>query len=222
LVANELRCAAVIPCFNEATTISSVVEGALRKVGAVWVVDDGSSDGTKLQAKGAGAHVIWHDVNLGKGAAVRDGLTVARAAGFEFAVILDGDGQHDPADIPKLLEAARAGGDLVIGNRMGACEAMDGTRRFVNRWMSARMEQRFGVVCPDSQCGFRCVRLEAWAKMQFRENRFEVESEMIASFARAGMKIAFVPVACLRARRPSRIHPIVDTVRWFRWWLTTK
>jgi glycosyltransferase involved in cell wall biosynthesis len=221
-VVSELRCAAVIPCLNEATTIRSVVEGAAREVEAVWVVDDGSSDQTTAEAERVGAKVIRHQENLGKGAAVRNGLAAARAAGFEFAVILDGDGQHDPAEIPRLLEAARVGADLVIGNRMGACEAMDGTRRFVNRWMSARMEQRFGVACPDSQCGFRCVRLEAWQKMKWRENRFEVESEMIASFARAGLKIAFVPVACLSARRPSRIHPIVDTVRWFRWWLTTK
>jgi glycosyltransferase involved in cell wall biosynthesis len=221
-VVSELRCAAVIPCWNEATTIRSVVDGAMREVSAVWVVDDGSSDSTKVEAEGAGAKVIRHETNLGKGAAVRDGLAAARAAGFEIAVILDGDGQHDPAEIPKLLDAARASADLVIGNRMSACTAMDRTRRFVNRWMSARMERRFGVTCPDSQCGFRCVRLEAWEKMKWRENRFELESEMIASFARAGLKIAFVPVACLRARRPSRIHPIVDTLRWFRWWLTTK
>jgi DNA-binding transcriptional LysR family regulator len=88
--------------------------------------------------------------------------------------------------------------------------------------MSAQMEKRFRVTCPDSQCGFRLVRLEAWAKLQWRENRFELESEMIASFARAGLKIVFVPVACLPARRKSRIHPIVDTVRWFRWWLAVK
>lgn len=219
---DDFLCAAVIPCFNEAGTIGGVVKATLLEVKTVWVVNDGSSDGTGAEAEKAGARVIRHDVNLGKGAALRDGLTAARAAGFQYAVILDGDGQHDPAEIPKLIAAARAGADLVIGNRMGNCEGMDATRRFVNRWMSSRMEWRFGLKCPDSQCGFRCVRLEAWAGLKLRQNRFEVESEMIASFARAGLKISFVPVACLPARRPSRIRPIADTVRWFGWWLATK
>jgi glycosyltransferase involved in cell wall biosynthesis len=221
-VDSESRCAAVIPCFNEAGTIRTIVQATLREVAAVWVVDDGSSDTTKIEAEAGGACVIRHDVNLGKGAAVRAGLSAVKAAGYEFCVILDGDGQHDPEEIPKLLEASRGGADLVIGNRMGSCAKMDATRQFVNRWMSARMEQRFGVTCLDSQCGFRSVRLEAWAKMNLRENRFEVESEMIASFARASLKIVFVPVACLSARRKSRIHPFVDTLRWFRWWLATK
>jgi glycosyltransferase involved in cell wall biosynthesis len=221
-VDGDFLCSGVIPCFNEAGTIGSVVRAALREVKGVWMVDDGSFDATRAEAEKAGAVVIRHEMNLGKGAALREGLAAARAAGFTHAVILDGDGQHDPAEIPKLVAAARSGADLVIGNRMEACEKMEATRRFVNRWMSSRMEWRFGLKCPDSQCGFRCVRLEAWAGLNLRQNRFEVESEMIASFARAGFKIAFVPVACLPARRPSRIRPIADTVRWFRWWLATK
>jgi len=218
----DFLCAAVIPCLNEAGTIDGIVRATLVQVTSVWVVDDGSLDATQAEAEKAGAKVIRHEMNLGKGAALRDGLAAARAEGFTHAVILDGDGQHDPAEIPKLIAAARAGADLVIGNRMEACEQMDATRRFVNRWMSSRIEWRFGLKCPDSQCGFRCVRLEAWAGLNLRQNRFEVESEMIASFARAGLKIDFVPVACLPARRRSRIHPVTDTVRWFRWWLATK
>jgi len=198
------------------------VRATLQEVKAVWVVDDGSLDGTEKEARAAGAMVIRHEVNWGKGAALRDGLAAARAEGFEFAMILDGDGQHDPAEIRKLLDRAKGGSDLVIGNRMENCGGMGAVRRFVNRWMSSRMESRFGLECPDSQCGFRCVRLAAWTQVKLRQNRFEVESEMIASFAHAGLKIAFVPVACLPARRPSRIRPIADTVRWFRWWLAIK
>jgi glycosyltransferase involved in cell wall biosynthesis len=212
----------VIPCFNEAASIGAVVRAVLRELPAVWVVDDGSSDRTQAEAEAAGARVIRHEMNLGKGAALRDGLAAARAAGFEFAIALDGDGQHDPAEIPKFLQAVKAGADLVIGNRMEFCETMSATRRMVNRWMSAQLGKRFGIVCPDSQCGYRCVRLDAWAELSLRQNRFEVESEMLASFARAGRKIVFVPVACLAARRRSRIRPIVDSARWFRWWIATK
>ena len=215
-------CAAVVPCLNEFGSIGAVVRAALQYVKAVWVVDDGSSDETRAEAERAGAVVLRNDVNLGKGAALREGLSAARKAGFTFAVTLDGDGQHDPAEIPRLMEAARGGADLVIGNRMAECAKMPRVRQFVNRWMSARLGRRLGVECPDSQCGFRVVRLEAWEKLQLRQNRFEVESEMLAAFARAGMKIAFVPVKCLPARRASRIRPVIDSVRWFRWFLSGK
>jgi glycosyltransferase involved in cell wall biosynthesis len=222
VVENTANCAAIVPCFDEAKSIGAVVRAALQQVQKVWVIDDGSSDQTRTEAERAGAAVIRHEVNLGKGAALREGLAAARAAGFQYAVTLDGDGQHDAAEIPKLLEAACVGADLAVGNRMESCAEMSGVRKFVNRWMSAQIERRFGIECPDSQCGFRCVRLEVWAGLQFRQNGFEVESEMLASFARAGLKIAFVPVKCLAAQRPSRIRPIADTVRWFRWWLATK
>ena len=200
----------------------AVVEGARRHVGKVWVVDDGSSDRTREEAERAGAAVIRHEVNLGKGAALREGLAAAQAEGFQFAVTLDGDGQHDPADIPKLLAAAEGGADLVIGNRMDSAGEMTAVRRFVNRWMSEQLEKRLGLACADSQCGFRAIRLEAWAGLTLRQNRFEVESEMLASFARAGLKITFVPVRSLPARRKSRIHPVIDSIRWLRWWFATK
>jgi glycosyltransferase involved in cell wall biosynthesis len=215
-------CAAVIPCFNEAGSIGDLTRNALRSVRAVWVVDDGSSDRTRFEAENAGAAVIRHQVNLGKGASVREGLAAVQAAGYEWAVIMDGDGQHDPAEIMQLKYAAASGADLVIGNRMQNPAAMGGVRRFVNRWMSQRIGKRIGIECPDSQCGFRLVRLDAWAKLRLRQNRFEFESEMLVAFVRAGLKVAFVPVSCRRARRRSRIRPLVDTVRWFRWWLTNR
>ena len=216
-------CAAVIPCLNEAGTIGAVVGEALRHVKRVWVVDDGSSDRTKVEAERAGATVIRHELNLGKGASLRDGLAAARGAGFEFAAVLDGDGQHDAGEIPKLIGTAISNGaDLVIGNRMQSCAAMTATRWWVNRWMSARLGRRIGMETPDSQCGFRLVRLEAWAKLELRQNRFETESEMLVAFARARFKVEFVPVKCLPAQRGSRIRPIADSARWLRWWMMTK
>ena len=212
--------AAIIPCLNEADGITAVVDGALKHVAAVWVIDDGSVDNTQHAAKKAGAVVIRHEVNLGKGASLRDGFTAARAAGFRWAIALDGDGQHDPNVIPKFYAAAQRGADLVIGNRMAECGAMPAIRRFVNRWMSRQLEKRLKISCPDTQCGFRLVSLDAWAVVKLNQDRYEVESEMLVAFARAGFQIESVPVRCLSAKRPSRIHPVADTIRWFRWWLT--
>lgn len=189
---------------------------------SVWVIDDGSSDATGREARGAGAVVIRHETNLGKGASLREGLESVRAAGYQWAVTLDGDGQHDPAELGKFWEAAHAGADLVIGNRMLEAEKMRPLRRFVNRWMSARISGRLGMEIPDSQSGYRLIRVEAWReasmRLQLRENRFAVESELLMAFARAGKKVAFVPVKVLEGSRPSRIRPVVDTVRWLRWW----
>lgn len=216
VVAGHDKVAVLIPCFNEARTIGLLVAAVRERIASVWVIDDGSSDGTGAKAVEAGAVVLRHETNLGKGASLREGLTALLAAGFEWAITMDGDNQHDPADIPKLLGKEA---DLVIGNRMPDAEKMSLTRRFVNQWTSKQISRRVGFEIPDSQSGFRLIRLAALPKIIFREDRFAFESEMIVGFARAGYKIDFVPIQSLPANRDSRINPIMDTVRWFRWWL---
>lgn len=184
------------------------------------VVDDGSSDATTEAARRVGAAVLTHPMNRGKGAALRSGLREAARRGFLWALLLDGDGQHDARDIPALLEVASAeDADLVIGNRMEDPTALSFVRRRVNRWMSRRISRRVGFHCPDSQCGFRLVRLEAYAALALRCDGFETESEVLVAFAAAGRKVRFAPVRCLPSRRPSHIRPFRDTWRWLRWWL---
>lgn len=213
------QCAAVVPCLNEAATVGKVVRGLREHVKAVWVVDDGSADATWQEAEAAGARVIRHPANRGKGAALRTGLRAAAAAGCGWALTVDGDGQHDPAEVPaffRVAEEERA--DLVIGHRMAAAVAMPWVRRRVNAWMSRRLSARAGFPCPDSQCGFRLVHLPAWTACRLETDHFEVESEVLLAFARAGRRIRFVPVRSLPAGRPSRIQPSADTLRWLRWW----
>ncbi|MCB1125131.1 MAG: glycosyltransferase family 2 protein [Verrucomicrobiae bacterium] len=212
-------CTAVIPCFNEAAVIGTVVSGVRQHLPEVLVVDDGSADRTAALARSAGATVITHPANQGKGAAVRSGLDEASRRGFMWAMLLDGDGQHDPDDIPCLLLAAGAGDvDLVIGNRLENPAALPPLRRWVNRWMSRRISGRVGFHCPDSQCGFRLVRLAALGVQELQRNRFETESEMLVAMVAGGSRVRFAPVRCLPARRPSHIRPLRDGWRWFRWW----
>ncbi|HUB86773.1 MAG TPA: glycosyltransferase family 2 protein [Verrucomicrobiae bacterium] len=217
------QCAAVIPCFNEAAHIGAVVAGVHRQMPVVIVVDDGSTDGTAEKAKSAGAEIIRLPKNSGKGAALRAGWQRANEMDCGWVLMLDGDGQHAPDDIPKFFgfaESARA--RLVIGNRMENPEAMPWLRRKINCWMSRRISRLVGADFPDSQCGFRLAHLETLLNLPISAGHFEIESEMLAVFSAAGEKIGFVPVQTIYKTGASKIRPLADTFRWVRWFLAQR
>src|SRR5881394_4623463 len=147
------RCAAVIPCLNEAATIEPLVREVRTRLAAVIVVDDGSTDGRAELAGRAGAEVIRHERPRGKGAALAAGWSRARERGFAWTLSMDGDGQHAPEDIPAFLACAeRTGAELIVGNRMTNPDGMPWVRRRVNRWMSDRISRLTGRKLPDTQC----------------------------------------------------------------------
>ena len=209
---------AVIPCFNEAARIGMVVVGVQKLVSKVIVVDDGSTDATANHAALAGADVLRLARNSGKGAALQIGWRRARAAGAEWVLMLDGDGQHAPGDIPAFFGCAeKSAAKLVVGNRMGNSAPMPWLRRTINEWMSRRMSSLTGIKLPDSQCGFRLAHLETLLKLPLRARRFEIESAMLTAFCRAGHQVEFVPIRTIYYDRASKIHPVADTLRWLRW-----
>ena len=129
-----MNAAALIPAFNEAGSIAEVVAGLRGAVSQVIVVDDGSTDGTAERARAAGAEVLEHAVNCGKGVAVRTGLARITSGSFTHVLLLDGDMQHLPAEAPRLLEAAeQTGADLVLGERRFSREDMPASRYHANR-----------------------------------------------------------------------------------------
>lgn len=218
-----MKCAAVIPCFNEKKTIATLVSTVLEQLPLVIVVDDGSTDGTARNAESAGAIVLRHEHNRGKGAALQTGLAHVLSLDYEWAVTLDGDGQHDPAAWPAFRQCAeQTGASLIIGNRMHQAQEMPWLRRHVNRWMSRKLSERAGRtrVCelPDTQSGFRLVHLPSWAALPLNAQRFEVESEMLMAFLDAGHAVEFVPIRVIASERKSRIRPVTDTLRWLKWW----
>lgn len=214
----QTHCAAVIPCFNEAAQIGRVVAQIKIFLPAVIVVDDGSTDSTAEIAANAGAHVLQLAKNSGKGRALRAGWEYAQQLGFDWALMLDGDGQHSTADIPTFFEAAeKTHAKLIVGNRMDDCPAMPWLRRRANVWMSGRLSKLTGTHLPDSQCGFRLAHLPPLLDLSLRATRFEIESEMLVAFLAARQKIEFVPVQTIYHNRASHIQPLADTVRWFRW-----
>jgi glycosyltransferase involved in cell wall biosynthesis len=213
------ECAAVIPCLNEAATIAPLIGAVRSHLDNVIVVDDGSSDQTAALATAAGADVLSHELSQGKGAALLAGWGRARQRGFKWALTLDGDGQHAPEDIPGFFRAAeRNSALLVAGNRMGAPAGMPWLRRRVNYWMSRRLSVAAGRPLPDSQCGFRLMNLQAWSSLSVSSRHFEIESEVLLAFIRARYVVEFVPVQAIYKHEQSKIQPLRDTLRWFRWW----
>jgi hypothetical protein len=146
-------------------------------------------------------------------------LSHALKEGFEWSFTLDGDGQHDPDDLPVFLRCAEQTGALfVVGNRMHNSRAISWMRRQVNRWMSCRLSRRAGQSLPDSQCGFRLIHLETWAGLPLKTEHFEVESETLMAFLAAKQRVAFVPIQVISPSRSSHIRPVADSLRWWRWW----
>jgi glycosyltransferase involved in cell wall biosynthesis len=212
-------CAAVIPCLNERAGVAALVAALGRQLPRVMVVDDGSVDDTAARAGVAGATVLRHERNFGKGAALRTGLSQARRQGFDWAVTLDGDGQHAPDDLPVFLQRAeQTGARLIIGNRMHQARAIPWLRRQVNRWMSRQLSRRAGRRLPDTQCGFRLVHLETWATLSLSTEHFEIESEMLMAFLAARHPVEFVPIRVIGRGRRSHIRPLADSLRWWKWW----
>ncbi|MBC8097597.1 MAG: glycosyltransferase family 2 protein [Akkermansiaceae bacterium] len=212
------ECAVIVPCLNEGAAIGGLIQSIREGLPAVFVIDDASSDDTADNAARAGAEVLRQATNQGKGAALQAGWKWAADAGFKWVLTMDGDGQHLPADIPGFLDCAeRTDSDLVVGNRMQNPAGMPWLRRKVNRWMSDRLSAIAQTPLPDSQCGFRLIRLEALAGLTVNAAHFEIESEVLLAFARANRRIAFVPIQVIYKSERSKIHPLRDTLRWLKW-----
>ena len=212
----RLRCACVIPALNEEAAISGVVSACRAQDLPVYVVDDGSRDATAERARSAGATVIVHETNLGKGRAMADGLARAAADGHEAVVFLDADGQHDPAELPAFLSAAAEGADLVVGCRNLDAEHMPFLRRMTNRFTSWTLSLLAGRRLSDTQSGYRLVRVGVWPRIRPESGHFAAESEMLVRAARQGARMAEVPIKTIYGEEVSHINPVRDTWRFIK------
>ena len=206
---------ALIPAWNEAERIGPVVRGARARL-PVLVVDDGSVDETGEAARDAGAMVVRHPENRGKGAALKTGFAWALEHGYDAVLTLDADGQHDPAEIPKFLAAFEAGaGDLIIGAR-------DFSKMPWPRWWSQPLgcwllSRALGVPIQDNQSGYRLLTRRLLERMRLTSTGFEMEVEMIAEAVRLGLPIAWVPIRTIYGiGKPSNFHPLWDTIRFLQ------
>lgn len=207
----ENEACAVIPTYQNAKTLLKVVADVHRVVDTVFVVDDGSNDGTAaLLDKATGNErpekVLTHPKNCGKGAALKTGLTYARQQGFRYAVTVDADGQHRADDIPALLKAVEEEPDaLAIGSRGLQHENMPAKSTFANRfsnfWFALQTLQRL----PDTQSGLRVYPLRCLHGLRWMSARYEAELTLLVFSAWAGVKLLPVPVSVYYPPRDQRV-----------------
>jgi len=183
---------AVIAARNEEKHISDVVRQTRKYTDRVIVIDDGSTDSTKKKAGEAGATVLTHLVNLGKGAAVKTGCEYAISEGAGIIVLLDADGQHEPSDIPKLINSLKEK-DIALGVRARK-KSMPLILKYGNWFISKTTHVLYGVDIPDTQCGFRAFRTKIYNKIKWQSPHYSMESEMIASVGKKRLKYSIIPI----------------------------
>lgn len=206
---------ALIPAYNESVHIAEVITQA-RQYLPVLVVDDGSRDDTAARAAVAGAEVVRQTPNQGKGAALINGFRQAAARGVDGLVMLDADGQHDPNEIPRFLEAfTSAKTDLIIGQR--DFRYMPPLRRRTNTLGTHMFSWAVGQHIPDNQSGYRLLsRRMIEAMLTSQETNFEFEVEMIVICIRRGYSLGWVPIRTIYGDEKSHIRPLRHAYHFIR------
>jgi len=204
----EVRVLAGIAAYNEARYVGSIVLQARQYVDEVIVIDDGSTDNTAKVAELAGATVIRHAENRGKGAAIQGILAEAKKRNPNVLVLLDADSQHDPNEIPALIKPISEGFDLVIGSREAQKDKTPKYRRIGQKviFRSSRLASKTNI--SDSESGFRALSSKAINELDLKENGFAIESEMITRAADKNLKITEVPISNIYTKDGSTLNPI--------------
>jgi glycosyltransferase involved in cell wall biosynthesis len=207
--------AVVIPAYQAAAAIAEVVSRTSRAVpgATVYVVDDGSTDGTGDAGREVGATVLVHPRNRGKGAALTTGIAAALECGSRVIITLDADGQHAPEEIPRLAAPVLSDeADLALGCR-ARTGAMPWGRRCTN-WLSAALASRIGGVgVPDAQTGFRALSRRVAQAVRPGEQGYDFETAFLLAALAQGLRVRFVPVSTVYEGQASHFRPWADTWR---------
>jgi len=207
---------ALVPAYEAADMVAEVVKGTRGVLPDVVVIDDGSSDRTAAAAQVAGASVLRLDLNVGKGSALRAGFRHALDCGADAAVTLDADGQHDPAEIPRLVDLwTSSGAGIVIGSRLHLQDGMIPVRRFGNRFADRAISFFAGVPVVGTQSGFRLYDACLLRALRLVGTGYEMESEVIVKAVRSGFRVLSIPVRFrwVEGSGTSHFRPWRDTAR---------
>ncbi len=204
----------VIPVHNEARSIGLLVQKIKAKNLDVLVVDDGSGDHSGSISSKQGAFVIRNDTKMGKGKSLQKGFEYFLQKNYDGIIAMDGDGQHDVADLVYFLKKAeQVPISIVIGTRMENPKNMPGIRYWTNRLMSGLISLTCGQEIPDTQCGYRYLSCEILKQIHLTCSDFEIETEVIMKATQNGFPIYSVPIKTIYEDENSKINPFKDTIR---------
>ena len=189
---------ACLPAYNEEQKIFDIVTKTMEFVDSVIVCDDGSNDKTSKLAQKAGAYVVKHEKNLGKGAAFKSMFEIAKKMKADVTVTMDSDAQFLPEEIPKLITSLIENkSDIVTGNRFKDNHEMPKYRKFGNKVLDKVTNMATEIQCQDTQSGFRVYSKKALNKINFSTNGFGVDSEILINASEKGLKITEEPVTVI-------------------------
>ena len=216
-----MKTCVLIPSYNEEKTIGNIVKDVHNLGFDVFVVDDGSTDDTEKIANEAGAIVLRHRKNEGKGFALRNGFNYILNLDYNAIITMDGDGQHSVKDIEKFITAAQTNTAIgvIVGNRMFNIKDMPFIRILTNIFMSFIISIFCRQEVSDTQCGFRLVKRVVLENIKLLTSNFEIESEMLIRASRLGYKISSIPIETIYQVKSSKIIPIIDTFRFIKFML---
>lgn len=202
-----------IPAYNEQKHIGRVLEGALETGLDIIVIDDGSADRTVDIISATSAILLRHEVNQGKGVAIRTAIQYALEHDYPAALFMDADGQHLPTEIPRFVESfSTTGADIILGSRMHDIRAMPLVRKMSNRFSSLLVSLVARRRITDSQSGYRLLSARFLQSLAERGGAgFDFESEMLIDAAREGFSYAEVPISCVYGDETSHYHPLRDS-----------
>ena len=217
-----IRGCVIIPAYNEEMRIGHIV-GEVRAKGLdCLVIDDGSVDETKEEAGKAGADVISHTKNLGKGASLREGFKEVLKRDYDFVIMMDGDGQHHPDELEHFVrEAEKGDAGVILGNRMGDPKGMPLKRKVTNWVMSSLVSFIAGQRMPDTQCGYRLIKTDVLKSIPLTTDKYEIESEILIGASKAGFKIKSIPIKSIYGGQKSQIRPFRDSLRFISFIIRT-
>lgn len=209
----------VIPAYNVEERLQDVLLKSLTTIPGerIFVVDDGSTDSTADVAAFHGVSLFKHDKNRGKGEALKTGFRLILKNSLDGVIILDGDGQHDPRDIPRFISIQEEqDADLVLGSRRYRIGKMPLDRICSNRLSSLIVSLVSGKWIPDSQCGYRLIRSSVLKNIRLFSDHYELESELLIKAIKMGYRVSFCPITVRYGEAGSHIRRFRDTKRFCR------
>jgi len=204
---SDLKCCVIIPTYNNDKTLEMVIRDVQNYTDAIIIVNDGSTDNTSRILNHYGHFtVLCHKHNRGKGLALRTGFTFAISRGFRYAITIDSDGQHFPADLPEFVNWIEKDPDsLIVGARNMAQSGVPGTSSFGHKFSIFWFRVETGLKIPDVQSGFRLYPLEKIKDIRFYTTKYEFEVEILVRAAWKGIKILSLPVNVYYAPKEERV-----------------